>query len=138
MLVKTEPLTGSRLDWAVSTALGYKPVLNMESHGTTWRGWWLACGEYRRMPRYHSEWEGWSESGPLFDRERIQTVYDDFWVYDPEDLDDNGERWYAYTCKGSEGGIYGPTKLVAGLRCLVASKLGDTVEIPDNLLEHLP
>lgn len=29
---------------------------------------------------------------------------------------------------------YGPTMLIAGLRCFVASKLGDEVEIPEELL----
>ena len=29
---------------------------------------------------------------------------------------------------------YGPTMLIAGLRCYVASKLGDEVEVPEELL----
>ena len=29
----------------------------------------------------------------------------------------------------------GPTPLVAAMRCYVASKLGDEVEVPDELLE---
>jgi hypothetical protein len=30
----------------------------------------------------------------------------------------------------------GPTPLVAAMRCYVASKLGDTVEIPDDLVKE--
>lgn len=29
---------------------------------------------------------------------------------------------------------YGPTPLIAAMRCFVASKLGDEVEVPDELL----
>ena len=31
----------------------------------------------------------------------------------------------------------GPTILIAALRCYVASKLGDEVEVPDELLREL-
>jgi hypothetical protein len=30
---------------------------------------------------------------------------------------------------------YGPTPLIAAMRCYVASKLGDEVEVPDELLQ---
>jgi hypothetical protein len=40
--------------------------------------------------------------------------------------------WYATNRKGAYG--LGPTPLIAVMRCYVASKLGDTVDIPEELL----
>jgi hypothetical protein len=35
---------------------------------------------------------------------------------------------------GSEHHATGPTLLIAAMRCFVASKLGDTIDIPEELL----
>jgi len=35
--------------------------------------------------------------------------------------------------QGSDNRQYGPTPLIAAMRCYVASKLGDEVEVPDEL-----
>jgi len=34
-----------------------------------------------------------------------------------------------------EWGCYGPTPLIAAMRCYVASKLGEEVEAPEELLD---
>ena len=61
----------------------------------------------------------WAEGGPIIERERIDVLYE-------HDL-----RWIAVPQKGIES--YGPTPLIAAMRCYVASKLGDEVEIPEEL-----
>jgi len=61
----------------------------------------------------------WAEGGPIIERERIDVLYE-------HDL-----RWIAIPQKGIES--YGPTPLIAAMRCYVASKLGDEVEIPEEL-----
>jgi len=61
----------------------------------------------------------WMQGGPIIERERIDVLYE-------HDL-----RWIAVPQKGIES--YGPTPLIAAMRCYVASKLGDEVEIPDEL-----
>lgn len=82
----------------------------------------------------------WSFGGPIIDSEKIATSYDSDWVYDPATVDpddepDNGDRWYAEMRESSHGFVsaYGPTLLVAAMRCFVASQLGDEVEVPDAL-----
>ena len=124
--MKTNELTGAALDWAVATALGRGPEYNMESHGRTWRGWWLAGPgyEYEPMPSYSTNW---AQGGPIIEREKIKLEYRDaawsaLMVYENDDTED---------VFASEE--FGPTPLIAGMRCYVASKLGDEVDVPEEL-----
>ena len=63
----------------------------------------------------------WSQGGPIIDREKIGTGFGvgiDF------------DRWEAgYTTPEETG----PTPLIAAMRCYVANKLGDNVELPEGL-----
>ena len=127
--MKTSALIGPALDWAVSTALHHKPEKDFHSHGMTWNGWWETAAyidtkpnEYRRIPKYSTDW---SQGGPIGEREKIAV-----------DWHPNG------LCLASmdymEGDVMvcaatGPTELIARMRCYVASKLGDEVEIPEEL-----
>lgn len=43
-------------------------------------------------------------------------------------------HWIAGFTLPSKSPIYGPTPLIAAMRCYVASKLGDNVDIPGELL----
>ena len=66
----------------------------------------------------------WAQGGPLIEREGIS-------------VDRAGLAWTA-DLSDSVGGYIehtesGPTPLIAAMRCYVASKLGDEVEIPENL-----
>ena len=61
----------------------------------------------------------WAQGGPIIERERINIS------------DDGGDGWEADDSIGHWG--YGPTALVAAMRCYVASKLGDEIEIPEEL-----
>ena len=121
--VKTGELIGPALDWAVAYAQGRTPSLNMNSHGRVWHGWWLATGgEYERMPNYSNDWL-WG--GPILEREQISVDFD----ADPE---------CGGPCAASTRDSYcywvGPTPLIAAMRCFCCSKLGDEVEVPDELL----
>ena len=61
----------------------------------------------------------WSQGGPIIEREKIDVLYE-------HDL-----RWVAVPQKGIES--YGPTLLIAAMRCYVASKMGDDIELPEEL-----
>ena len=67
----------------------------------------------------------WEFAGPIIEREGIDLQYQggetDVWAADIFNADSM---------------IYGDTPLVAAMRCYVASKLGDEVEVPDELLEN--
>ena len=73
----------------------------------------------------------WSQGGPIIARERIDLFTE---KYTPE-------AWFASIARHQNGGRltgwrlhqYGPTPLIAAMRVYVASKLGDEVEIPEEL-----
>jgi len=68
-------------------------------------------------PPYSTDW---AFCGPIIERERITIE----WEGDPD-------SWCA--CIMADQEVYGPTALIAAMRCYVASKLGDEVEIPEEL-----
>ena len=69
---------------------------------------------------YASYSTNWAQGGPIIAREKISIEW-------------TGEDWMAYIFHDEE--CFGPTPLIASMRCYVASKLGDEVEVPDELLE---
>lgn len=71
---------------------------------------------YRQIPEYSTRW---SQGGPIIERERI-TVW-------------NNEVWWHAAYNDGTDDIYGQTPLIAAMRCLVSAKLGDEVEIPEEL-----
>lgn len=65
----------------------------------------------------------WSVGGPIIERERIALRC---WL----ECGWEADKW---NFKFAEGSICGPTPLIAAMRCFVASKLGDAVEVPEEL-----
>jgi hypothetical protein len=127
--MKTSELTGAALDWAVAKCEGATNLW----HDTV-ATWWVAIdGEPRALssgwsPRqsWHPSTD-WSKGGPIIERELIAL---EFWH--DEDM------WGAVITSATSEGIVqfgsgGPTPLVAAMRCYVASKLGDNIDIPEEL-----
>ena len=113
VIVNTTDLIVERLDWAVSTALNYKPFYN-----TQFKGWWLQVAKgYKAMPKYSSnEVDG----GLVISKEHISTLY-------------AGYGCWCAEIKGKHTQI-GPTQLIAAMRCFVRSRLGNKVSIPVKLM----
>ena len=114
MKVKTNELSGYALDCAVSHCVG---------------GW---SSEFPimplRVPPYSTDW---AHGGPIIEQEGIELLLH----VDARQTEANceilGFRWVAMTQRGPEW--RGPTPLVAAMRCYVASKLGDEVELSEEL-----
>jgi hypothetical protein len=66
------------------------------------------------FPSYSTDW---AQGGPIIEREGITIE----WEGDPD-------SWCA--CIMADQEVYGQTALIAAMRCYVASKLGDTVNVP--------
>ncbi len=123
MLVKTSELSGVALDWAVAQCEGERVLIrNMTASGTFKRLTWLWAG--------HSDGFGliayepstaWLQGGPIIDHARIR------W-------DENSDVGI-FAWNGATGFAYGPTILIAAMRCLVVSEIGGIIEIPDELLK---
>ncbi len=120
MKIKTSTLIDVALDWAVSKCENRKYVYSVTTggdyNGNTTHGHTL---------NYSTDW---AQGGPILTEARISRTIDHsgLWVAywtDGYDDSDAGKKWMQ--CDRSE--------LVAGLRCYVASKLGDEVEIPEEL-----
>jgi hypothetical protein len=111
MQIKTSELIGATLDWAVAKCEGFIEDCN---------GWlYQATLEEVENGSYHPS-TNWSQGGPIIEREGIAVR---------EELKD---FWTAQARTGSRG-QGGSSPLVAAMRCYVASKLGDTVDIPEEL-----
>jgi len=109
MNIKTAELTGSALDWAVAKCEGIK--LN---EGNTLSN---DCDVYAPST-------DWSQSGSIIEREGISV-----WVFDDV-------TWKAEAPLVGVDCVYeGSTPLVAAMRCYVASKLSDEVDVPDELMK---
>ena len=83
-----------------------------------------AIGEYKpvAVPKYSSDW---AQGGPIVEREKIDLSWD-------VELAHKDGWWRAEIDVMYES--EGQTPLIAAMRCYVASKLGDEVEVPDELL----
>lgn len=122
MKTKTSELEDRALDWAVAKCEGF-----VQDDDPAWeRGY---------EPFSYST--DWAQGGPLIKREEIELhVIPEFRV--PENWADckPDDKWCANVWPQDEGliKISGPTPLVAAMRCYVASKLGDDVDVPDELV----
>ena len=121
MKTKTADLTGPALDWAVTVAekklfgVGERALMHFIRN----RGMFL----------YSSDW---AKAGPIIERECICTYASGACTVAPK----NPDYWVAEILDTSEMITrYGPTPLIAAMRCYVASKLGDEVDIPEELLK---
>ena len=120
--MKTNDLTGNELCFAACMAemphLVWGKTIGMHEHS-----YQIIVPELRE-PFCYSPFVNWGMCGPIIEREGISVAY----------IDDNiaDGAWFASTVGGDEN-TEGPTPLIAAMRCYVASKLGDTVEIPEEL-----
>ena len=123
--IKTAELTGPKLDWAVAECEKVRTYVRPCEHTMT--GLCILDADLVDMEtddaqelRYSRDW---AQGGPILDRERITirqwTDMPIIHAYMPHD----GAPWGA-----------GPTPLIVAMRCLIASKLGREVEVPDELL----
>ena len=143
--MKTNKLTGAALDWAVAKCEGRTIKRNpMGPQGG--HGWWIweetpsgrggilidksiyieigprIKPKTRQSTVLFSPSTDWAQGGPIIEREKIDvgTSTCGGWravmATEPE---------YTY---GN-----GPTPLIAAMRCYVASKMGDEIEIPEEL-----
>lgn len=124
MKIKTKDLIGAALDWAVAKCEG----VNLEAFALYYEPTELGDLDGHGFPEFHYS-TIWSQGGPIIERKEIGTRRDA--------PCSRGREWEAspsITAKGAGGRWgYGPTPLIAAMRCFVASELGDEVEVPDEL-----
>jgi hypothetical protein len=105
--MKTSELTGHALDWAVAMCEGIDhDTAAMNIMFGDDNDWFLAFST------------DWAQGGPIIEQEGIDIYQSGVWV---------AEMDGKHTTEG-------PTPLIAAMRCYVASKLGNEVDVPKELL----
>ena len=117
MKVKVSEATNIQLDWMVAKSEGMpSDMLKAIDEG---------CWIYKGSRRYTTEWP---RGGPIIEREKIELI---------PPREEGDKEWMALWCEVrdiEESGIQtGPTPLIAAMRCFIASKLGEEVEVPEEL-----
>ena len=113
-LIKTKDLQGAALDWAAAKCE------NVECDENNLPIWFDADGLDAPRATYAPS-SDWSQAGQIIEREKIAIDFDhDCWNASKID-----EPCY----------FSGPTPLIAAMRCFVASKLGEQVDVPDELVQ---
>ena len=143
MKIKTLELIDATLDWAVCIAQGIKPEdIYIQKWGS------LKASLFRRNRDEDGELDGsyttgpdllfsrkWESGGPIIEREGI-----DLYCNVPTNPAHKDPSWRGswrakyHRCGYGTDMSHGPTPLIAAMRCYVASKLGDEVEIPNELI----
>ncbi len=116
--MRTTDLTGTALDWAVAKCEG---VVNGDD---------LDVGFIAE--RGYTPSTNWAQGGAIIEREWIDVVKpvnSVCWVATMHYQNDDSERIQTSEEQGA-------TPLVAAMRCYVASKLGDEIELPEELMTH--
>lgn len=143
MKVKTSEATGPALNWAVASALGDTQAVFRFPNGTPCEAVILDRGvpyDMRIGNVFHPSTD-WAQGGPIIEREGISLRP----IRRPgHELDG---QCLAAIDHGNTGTLVqwvkretfsqhywkGPTALIAAMRCFVASRLGDEVDVPEEL-----
>ena len=106
MKIKTSETTPIQINWLVAEAL---------NPGDGAR---ILANEIDFI-QYH---EDWAHGGPIIEWEKLGSLHEARGVWSARTKWDDPTKVF-----------YGKTKLIAAMRCYVASRLGDEVEVPDEL-----
>ena len=130
MKVKVSEAIGPALDWMVAYAQGsMAPLGNVQIRKGKL---YITVGSYIDEMEFAPSTDG-SQGGPIIEREKISTRFNckqantwEAYVWAPSQHDLSESDCNAFTS-------FGPTALIAAMRCKVASKLGDEVDVPEEL-----
>jgi len=131
--MKTSELSGAALDWAVCIANGLKPEdIYIQKWGKQ------RASLFRRNRDEEGELDGsyttgpdllfshkWEAGGPIIEQEKLDVLYMG---------DGVNEHYWRAEAVGGFTFAEGLTPLIAAMRCFVASRLGEEVEVPKELL----
>lgn len=125
MKVETKELIDATLDFAV--ALARDESVRVERGRVR-----FALSQFTNDYDLYSPSTDWAQGGPIIDRE-----IGNLWKHNKLDPNEP-DVWTAAAYRKAPDGtmLYyedGPTPLIAAMRCLVASKLGDEVDVPEEL-----
>ena len=122
MKIKTSELIGPALDWAVQE-IEYQRMVAEGEHVKQW-----ALDDHRAGASINPYSTDWLWGGPIIEREAHNL------------FKHNGGTEWCCACNVPRDGYTaivtadGPTPLIAVMRCYVSNRLGNEVEVPEELL----
>lgn len=145
--VQTAELTRLALDWAVARALGF---VDYPEDSVEQGAWWytdpLKAPFGERI--YKADWKpstDWSQGGPLIDKYDVELIR-----FGEQAWYERDPQWNQKPCVGAvirhapydtvSGDIHieecmtGETRLIAACRAIVRAKLGETAQVPAELV----
>lgn len=139
-IVNTADLIGKPLDWVVAKVLNLPLRLDpmgfgRDAPGSPEAGWWIwhsptdgTPGRFQRVGTDFSPSANWQQAGEVFMLEAIGFfLLDGVWHA--------GTSWEFFESAAfAHHRQTGPTQLVAALRCFVSLRIGEQVEVPDEML----
>lgn len=120
MKVKVGELTGHALDWAVAKCEGLLEKPNTFPAMATVKLTSKGNLVYQYIDGNYEPSCDWLQGGEIIEQNGIS-------------LTKLTVNIWAASMPGDDPFVYGDTPLIAAMRCYVASKLGDEVDVPDEL-----
>ena len=123
--MKTSELTGAALDWAVAKCV-YPDLVWGSSIGVHHASHQIVIPHLPEPECYWNPSTKWAQGGPIIERE----------IHAFDHMQSDRVTAIIKRKDMNNGGFthgYGPTPLIAAMRCYVASKMGDNVDIPEGI-----
>jgi hypothetical protein len=130
-VIKVSEATEIQIDWLVAKCEGIPLVLLSPFKGV--KNFVMLGQNMKPTSIEYTPTISWAQGGPIIEREQLE-VSPRYWNVE-------GWHWVAYVLGANNIDDNfeqrGSTPLIAAMRCYVASKLGDEIEIPDELCVKL-
>lgn len=118
--VKTADLAGEALAWAVAKAEGLEPKLEAPHYGNGWR---VFCDTTFGSSKRYNPQEDWALGGPLIDKHNAMIRGFPNQLYEDKPIARVSAKWAG-----------GRTSLIALCRAIAKAALGETVQVPKELM----
>ena len=126
MKIKTNEASGPALDWMVAKCEGVEVNIDNIYYPPKIDGVVMRCGHDDGAEEYlYEPSTNWSLGGPIIEREKIDVFN--------QNNGKTGAIEMATAKNPHPAPYFGPTALIAAMRCYVASVLGTEVEVPNEL-----
>ncbi|UJW24741.1 MULTISPECIES: phage protein NinX family protein [Pseudomonas] len=143
--VKTADLAGEALGWAVGMAEGLELELEPPHYGTAWRVFARHRYTVTEQAKRFNPWEDWALAGPLIDKHKVSLSPPASAVHRNFGYMDKRNGYYESGFWSST--IYGKERkhrrtvfhhldnpLTVAMQAIVQLELGDTVQVPKELM----
>jgi Protein of unknown function (DUF2591) len=128
MKVRVSEADREVLDWMVATCEG-KELHYFEDDWFKKDPWLTVDGKVDQPLHSYTPSTDWRQGGPIIEREKITVGCGD----DTLTIWDAYKREFLFEEDGRDAYSTGSTPLIAAMRCYVASRLGDEVDVPEEL-----